>query len=291
MKEQSFAFGDEGGLVGTICLPSIEQASRAHIGLVLFNAGVVHRIGPHRLNVRLARRLAARGIPSIRFDLTGQGDSARSLVTRSFEEQAVEDLRAAMGLLCSVAKVPQFALFGFCSGGVNSYAAAKVDERVAGLMMFDTYIYPTFWSIANRYVVKIRSRGLVTSTTGWFGRRLRWLTDSLPAIFRPSAAPAALSQAALFVTPAKAEFAKTLTTLDKRGVKIGMVYSRGFEQYNYRNQFADAFRRFGINAFVKSEFMSDMDHTATLMAQQEVFMQVIERWSVEVNDAKRDIKN
>ena len=132
MKEQSFAFGDEGGLVGTVCLPSIEQASRAHIGLVLFNAGVVHRIGPHRLNVRLARRLAARGIPSIRFDLSGQGDSARSHVTRSFEEQAVEDLRAAMGLLCSVAKVPQFALFGFCSGGVNSYAAAKVDERVAG---------------------------------------------------------------------------------------------------------------------------------------------------------------
>ena len=74
------------------------------------------------------------------------------------------------------------------------------------------------------------------------------------------------------------------------GMRIGMNYTGGFEQYNYRDQFADAFRSFGINAFVSSEFLSDMDHTATLMAQQEVFMQVIERWSVELNDFKRSTK-
>ena len=279
MSEQSFAFGDNGGLVGTICLPPVSQPAIAKVGVVLFNAGVVHRIGPYRINVRLARWLAANGIPSIRFDLAGQGDSARSLGSRPFEKQAVEDIRVAMDFLGSVAKIRRFALFGFCSGGVHSYATAKVDERVAGLLMYDTYIYRTLWSRINRYIVKIRSRGLVVLTARWIGR--------LFGVFQSSPASADSPQPGLFVTPDKAEFAETLTRFRRRGMKIGMIYSGGFEQYNYRNQFADAFKEFGIAEFVTSEFLPEMDHTATLTAQQAAFMQVIGRWCVELNEFAR----
>ena len=57
MKEHSLAFGPNSGLIGTICLPDSPQ--KCGVGVVLFNSGVVHRIGPHRFNVRLARKLAA----------------------------------------------------------------------------------------------------------------------------------------------------------------------------------------------------------------------------------------
>jgi hypothetical protein len=41
----------------------------------MFNMGANHRIGPRRINVKLARVLAARGVSSLRFDLGGVGDS------------------------------------------------------------------------------------------------------------------------------------------------------------------------------------------------------------------------
>ena len=51
MIERSIAFGADGGLIGTLCLPSIPGANGSGVGQILFNAGVVHRIGPHRINV------------------------------------------------------------------------------------------------------------------------------------------------------------------------------------------------------------------------------------------------
>ena len=112
MIERSFAFGQNDGLIGTVCLPQHRQGDGAKIGVLLFNAGVVHRIGPHRINVRLARQLAESGIPSIRFDLAGQGDSARAQGKLGFKEQAVEDIQAAMGSLGNAANVSRFVLFG-----------------------------------------------------------------------------------------------------------------------------------------------------------------------------------
>ena len=77
MSESTILFGSKGGLVGTLALPDEGNDGHADIGFLFLNAGVVHRVGPHRINVRIARQLAARGIPSIRFDLCGHGDSVR----------------------------------------------------------------------------------------------------------------------------------------------------------------------------------------------------------------------
>src|SRR5579884_4043143 len=43
--------------------------------LVLLNAGAIRRMGPNRMWVELARRWAARGVPSLRVDMEGLGDS------------------------------------------------------------------------------------------------------------------------------------------------------------------------------------------------------------------------
>jgi hypothetical protein len=45
---------------------------------VLLNAGAVHRQGPFRLYVHLARRLAALGFSCVRFDQPGIGDSLQA---------------------------------------------------------------------------------------------------------------------------------------------------------------------------------------------------------------------
>ena len=283
MSERSFLFGEDSGLVGTVCLPPPDRLSSANVAVVLFNAGVVHRIGPHRINVRLARRLVAKGIPSIRFDLAGQGDSARSSGSCPFEQQAVIDIRAAMDVLGAASHIQRFVLFGFCSGGVHSYSTAKVDKRVVGLLMYDTYIFPTLKSRINRYLNKFRVRDFGVSVAEWFNWRLLARISWFRSIFQSGSVDVNEPQNSVLVQPVKGEFAETLANMNRGGMKIGMIYSGGFERYNYRNQFADAFKAYEIVGAVTSEHLSEMDHTATLMDEQDVFMQVIEQWCVDLN--------
>jgi alpha-beta hydrolase superfamily lysophospholipase len=279
MIERSLAFGPEGSLIGTLCLPDAGAGRKARVGQVLFNAGVVHRVGPHRINVKLARDLARRGIPSIRFDLAGLGDSAAPRGELSFEDQAVADVRAAMDLLATEGGVERFSLFGFCSGGCHSYATAIADPRVAGLLMYDTYIYPTPRSRMNRYLAPIRSRGLLRTAGGWLRRRPGTLRRWLRGLVGAPVAVAPGAEGSLFRVPSRAEFARQVTALHERGVKVGVMYSEGFEDYNYRDQFVDAFREFGLPRFVSSDYLETMNHTATVIATRDDFARRIEDWT------------
>lgn len=284
MIERSTAFGPGGLLVGTLCLPTEEEATGARVGQILFNAGVLHRVGPRRVNVRLARGLARRGIPSLRFDLMGQGDSARPDGSLGYEEQAVSDLRRAMDLLAAEAGVERFVLLGFCSGGPHAYAAALADTRVAGLFLFDAFQYPTLRTRINSYRARVRRRGLVNAVVGWTTRQARRLGTSLASPARP----VATEGVAVANFPPKREFAERVKALHARGVKFSFLYSTGFERaYNYEGQFADSFRGLGVHGIVRSEFDPRLDHTAVLLATQAGFIRRVEQFAVDVDGSER----
>ena len=144
-----------------ICRNNLRPSGAGGIAhrVILFNAGVIHRAGPHRLNVQIARKLAEQGIPSLRFDLAGLHDSASPCGTLAFETQAIADLRSAMNVLGEARKVDRFALFGFCPGAYHGYLTALADERMAGLVMYDVYHYMTLRALINRHLMSIRERG------------------------------------------------------------------------------------------------------------------------------------
>lgn len=277
MIERPVAFGRNAALVGTTCVPAAGNAAGPAIGVILFNAGVVHRIGPHRINVRLARKLAHRGIASVRFDLAGQGDSQRAPGDLSYEEQAVADIRAAMDALESEAGVRRFVIFGFCSGGWHGYATAPVDERVAGLFLYDTYFFPTWKSRLIRYLVPVRQRGFVKVVLAATGRRLGRLLGRRKAAAGgggngPSRSPGLVN------APPRADFAGRIRTLHERGTRVAIAHSGGFEHYNYREQFRDAFRRFGIVEMVDFLYFPNMGHTSTQLRLQAEFMSKFGEW-------------
>jgi pimeloyl-ACP methyl ester carboxylesterase len=271
-NEQSFAFGPGNGLIGTVCLP----VGTPRAAVVLFNAGVIHRIGPHRLNVRLARRLAAEGIASIRFDLAGLGDSARPAGDKSFEEQAVADVRAAMDALGARCGLTTFTLFGFCSGAYHSYAAAQADDRVSGLVLFDAYRYRTFRAKLNRYRARIQQHGLINAVAGRITRMLARLTAKREAgDEEPLPSVAYITQ-----VPDRTEFAAGLNKLLARGTRVCLIFSGGFEGYNYAEQFDDAFRGLLPPGKVGSRYFPGMDHVATRLSGQEDLMKVVMEWAL-----------
>ncbi len=75
MRERPVTFGTSGGLMGVLTEPSPSCERRGAPTLLSWNVGINHRVGPYRILVDLSRDLAARGFASLRFDLSGRGDS------------------------------------------------------------------------------------------------------------------------------------------------------------------------------------------------------------------------
>ena len=66
------------------------------------NAGSIHRVGPNRSFVRMARRFADLGYPVLRMDLSGIGDSpapAGCVENLPYPRDAILDAQAAMTAL------------------------------------------------------------------------------------------------------------------------------------------------------------------------------------------------
>jgi hypothetical protein len=273
MKEITLQFGPNNALVGTLASTGHPSAS---LGVLLFNAGVVPRIGPNRLNVRIARALANHGIPALRFDLSGRGDSAPARGMESYEQQAIADLRAAMDLMGERAGVRRFAIMGICSGAENAFHVALADERVVGITLLDSYHYPTWRTSLNRFRKRALAQGgLVRATAGWIARRL-WRHS------HGNGQPARHDNAATSfgsIRPTPAEFASKLKQLVDRGVAVDLLFSGSFlETYNYANQFRDVFGRYGIVERMTVEYQPDLDHTLSTAIMQEQMVTRTARW-------------
>jgi alpha/beta superfamily hydrolase len=114
MMEEAVSFGPAGALQGVVTLPKGDD--KTEWGVVLLNAGVVHRVGPNRLYVQLARSLAPHDFTTLRFDFSNVGDSPGREDNVPFERRAVEEVRHAMDWLSNEHGCRKFALMGVCSG-------------------------------------------------------------------------------------------------------------------------------------------------------------------------------
>ena len=89
MREEAHRFGRARHLVGIVGLP---DTAPGETGVIVLNAGLVHRIGPFRLHVELTRRLGAAGYPTLRFDLSTLGDSSATGGGQTRTQQVCADV-------------------------------------------------------------------------------------------------------------------------------------------------------------------------------------------------------
>jgi exosortase A-associated hydrolase 1 len=133
--EQAFSFSCQGEcLYGILSLPE-QTAVR---GVLIVVGGPQYRVGSHRQFTLLARHLAAQGMPVMRFDYRGMGDSQG--VSRNFENVS-DDLRAALDAFFS--KVPglqKVVIWGLCDAASASLFYAHQDERVDGLVLLNPWV-------------------------------------------------------------------------------------------------------------------------------------------------------
>ena len=132
VRERVVAFGPQQHLVGILTMPHSVIETDVRSGVVLLNAGLIHKVGPSRVHVRLCRRLTALGCATLRFDLSGLGDSGVVAGSGSLTEQAVEDVRQAVSFLSSTCSGARLVLFGICLGADLALLALEADPRVFG---------------------------------------------------------------------------------------------------------------------------------------------------------------
>jgi alpha/beta superfamily hydrolase len=133
-EEEVAVFGRGARLVGIVTTPPAGRRPNA-IGVILLNAGVVHRVGPSRMYVALGRRLARLGFTTLRFDHSGIGDSAAREDHSSFDESSISETVDAMDWLAVERHCSAFVLVGLCSGTLTAFRVAQADRRVRSLAL------------------------------------------------------------------------------------------------------------------------------------------------------------
>lgn len=114
--------------------------------VVMLPQGMNRRIGWNRLYVRIARTLAGRGIPVLRFDARGFGDAPGVVELATGEDVFVAvqkglhnpDSTAAIDFARSTLGPRPVVLIGVCGGAVTAGLIAPADERVVGVACVET---------------------------------------------------------------------------------------------------------------------------------------------------------
>jgi pimeloyl-ACP methyl ester carboxylesterase len=140
VKEKAFLFGERRSLVGILTEPGVYASNSPITGavaVILLNAGILHRVGPGRLYVTIARELAALGFTAFRFDFSSIGDSKPRHDNLPFDKSSVDETQRAMDLLESEQGIRRFILIGGCSGARVSLATTVSDPRVSAAIMMN----------------------------------------------------------------------------------------------------------------------------------------------------------
>jgi hypothetical protein len=268
MIEKAYQFGKDGYLVGVVTEPGLRTCKDGLPAVLLLNAGLLHRVGPYRLHVDLARKLASLGFVVFRFDLGGIGDSQLPKGSRSFEERAVGEIREAMNFLSARKGASEFVLMGLCSGAMDAHQVTVVDPRVSGIALLDGYTYPT-WCYYLRYYGP-----RVFSFTIW----KNFLKHKWSSVLSNGHEPLIEQSLNFRNYPPKETVKRDLEKLVQRGVNLLYVYTGGKEFYNYRDQFKDVFRSIDFRGKLQLEYFIEADHTFSRLVHRNRLVITICDW-------------
>ncbi len=295
MKETTIVFGKERSLVGIVTQPDGIQASP--IAVILLNAGLIPRVGPNRLYVRLARHLAQMGLLVLRFDLSGVGDSGTRTDKMPFEQAIVDDTRQAMDELARSYGVNNFIFMGHCSGAAQSFLMGLQEDRVKGVVLLNPQANRQDWQEYDR------KRKVQQHYQNYYGKQVlidkkRWrkfLTGKADyrSIFRNIFKDVLWSKltTGIFRTRSKIQGYSTkpdivqqrvidgLQTLGSRQIPLLFIYSfgnTGFEllQVMLGKQFDTLIH----SSQVQLETIEGADHTFTLRNSQDRVLELIGNW-------------
>jgi pimeloyl-ACP methyl ester carboxylesterase len=141
-RQTAVVFTNRSGLRMFGVLHEPVRPSPGTLGVVLLSPGVKMRVGPQGLYRRLTELLVRIGLPVLRFDFYGLGDSEGDLQEDVLRDvynhievgRFVDDTIDAMNWMQERCGTRRFVLSGLCGGAITGLLAGHRDQRVAGLL-------------------------------------------------------------------------------------------------------------------------------------------------------------
>lgn len=284
MGEHAAFFGADQTLVGITTEPA--PGCDRRMAVVFLNAGVIHRVGPSRLYVRIARELASIGCTAVRFDHSGIGDSAARRDHLPFEKCAVSEAREVMDALHQNRGLDRFILVGLCSGAVTAFETAVVDDRVRGVVLINPqgFDQSAEWNIyvhsrddARRYWTRS-----LFSAPSWKNALLGRIDyRRLGRVLRQQASERIVGRRE--VSSIATRVASDLDALTRRGVRILLLCSEGDIGIEYLNMiFGRDIRRAKSATGLHLEILPGADHSLTLHEGQHRVIGAVCDWFAKV---------
>jgi pimeloyl-ACP methyl ester carboxylesterase len=282
MREQAVLFGRTKSLVGVVTDPDSDLRNSYFPAIILLNAGLLHRIGPNRLYVKIARQMASVGFIVLRFDFSGIGDSRAREDDLPFERSTISETQEAMRYLSSIRDIEKFILMGVCSGANVAFKAASCDLRVVGTIGINGSYYDSMTleglnqhiknSIQGRYycrhLLDYRSWWRVVTGKSNLSNVIRFLINKARDFHSQNVNIS-------FKTDPLTEW----NTLAERGVDMLLVNSEGSAALD-TFRLLSAKRLGGLEASGKLtiEIVEHTDHVFTLLWSQNTLVDIINKW-------------
>lgn len=132
--EQSDDGEAQARMIGILSLP----AAPGPRGVLIVTGGPQYRAGSHRQFTLLAAALAAHGLPVLRFDLRGMGDSEGR--PRDYRAAGPDIAGALAQFFDAVPSLREVALWGLCDGATAAACHAPRDPRVCALVLLNPWV-------------------------------------------------------------------------------------------------------------------------------------------------------
>ncbi len=280
-RERAVVFGSAGPLVGVWCEP--EGGHAVAPALVMINSGVVHSAGAWRLHVRLARTLAAEGVPSLRFDLSGVGDSPPRAGASTLEEVVRQDLDDALDLVGRETGRRDAVLMGLCSGAADALDMARHDSDVRGIICID--LIGDFRNWQHQAVHYARRIARLESWKNTLTGRNRFFSRLFGAVRRGDAGgddrPSGPAQLGLRPVLSQERLRRDLLALLDDQRRVLLVFTGGLERnYNHRSQFREVLPEVARRPELDFSYFGRSDHTFTDPDNQARLIDTIRGWLV-----------
>lgn len=282
-REKAVRVGKETPLMAIVTEPVAGTPPSGH-GVVLLNAGLLHRVGPSRLNVQIARGLAPLGHSCVRFDFSGIGDSEARRDGLAFERSSVLEVQDAMAALAARG-AREFTLVGLCSGADAAFLAALADARVTGLVMMDPWIYHTARYRLHHYLPKVLDatswRNLLSGDT----LKRRVLKPAFPKAFAAPQKSGDDDNENVVVAhyardfPPREQVQRQVASLVARRVRMLNIFSGGMPTHvAYQGQYRDCFRDVDFGDLLTEHYDGEAEHIFSALRHQQWVCELVTSW-------------
>jgi hypothetical protein len=282
MKERAILFGKTKSLIGVVTEPNPELRNDRLPTIILLNAGLLHRIGPNRLYVKIARRMASVGFVVLRFDFSGIGDSRARDDGLPFERSTISETKDTMQYLSSVSHIETFILLGVCSGANVAFKAACCDPRVVGIIGINGSYYDSVTLERLDQQIKNSLRGryyrkhLLDYKRWW---RVITGKSDLSGIVKFFLTKIRRSGDRKEKVPDEADSLIEWNSLAERGVEMLLVNSEGSVAIDtFRLLLAKRLGGLEASGQLQIETIEQTDHVFTLLWSQNTLVNMLSQW-------------